>query len=400
MAMGDVIGRLSVVLGLDTAAFESGARRAASTTTATGDRMEVLGRRVGTAAKALVGLGAAIAGSEIISQVKDMALAGLEHASSLGEQAQQLGVTTGELQRYRYIATQVGIDQEVMDKGLAKLSITLGDLAAGAKAPTEALKRLGFSQKEIAEISKLSAGEAIPRLADGFARLKSPTEAAAIAADLFGAKMGGKFLSLLQGGKAGIDELTNAYKQLGIEISESQIKKADEAMDKMAKLQMVTAATRAKIAADNAPGILSGLEEWEKFKTESIVLFGQISKAKTELDAKLDKIPDPWETISTGWRKNMESAAADLERYGQNFTAWKTKLAAQAQEVAGKVGEYMRQMYQDVKTWIVDKLNAVWATVKDKIEQTKQYFFGQNLNRRHSLHHRARLPAFEKRRNR
>ena len=183
MAMGDVIGRLSVVLGLDTAAFETGARRASKVTGDTGDRMEALGAKVGFAAKAMVGLGAAMAGSQLVQQVKDMAIAGFQHASALGEQAQQLGVTTGELQKYRFIATQVGIDQDVMDKGLAKLSVTLGDLANGARLPTAALERLGLSQQQIAQVSQMTAGQAIPFLADSFAKLKSPTEAAAIVVD-------------------------------------------------------------------------------------------------------------------------------------------------------------------------------------------------------------------------
>ena len=109
MAMGDVIGRLSVVLGLDTAAFESGSRMAVRTAKDTGDGMEKLGARVGFASKALIGLGAAVASSQLIGSIKNLTMQGLEYASSLGEQAQQLGVLASELQEYRYAASQAGI---------------------------------------------------------------------------------------------------------------------------------------------------------------------------------------------------------------------------------------------------------------------------------------------------
>ena len=352
-----LLGSLLVSLGLESGQFKSGLTDAERRAARAGDKMENLGRRVGTAAKAMVGLGAAIAGSQLVSQIKDMAVAGLEHASSLGEQAQQLGVTTSELQRYRFIATQVGIDQEVMDKGLAKLSISMGDLAAGAKAPTAALERLGFKQQEIAAISKMSAGEAIPVLADAFAKLKSPTEAAAIAADLFGAKMGGKFLTLLMGGKQGIDQLTDSYKKLGIELSEGQIAKADEAMDKLAALQEVMKARQAQITADNADGILAGLSAWEEFKTELIVIFGKISTATVQFDAILkriaDSIPDPFET-----------AGKAIDWLDDTYSRAKASVIAST-----------KALYQGIKTWLQDKLQAVWDWLGKKIELAKKQFF-------------------------
>lgn len=44
--------------------------------------------------------------------ITDAIRTGLDYASSLGETAQQLGVTTAALQEYRYAATQAGLSQE------------------------------------------------------------------------------------------------------------------------------------------------------------------------------------------------------------------------------------------------------------------------------------------------
>ena len=380
MAMGDVIGRLSVVLGLDTAAFESGARRASKTTTETGNRMEQLGARVGTAAKALVGLGAAIAGSQLVGQMKDMALAGLEHAAALGEQAVQLGVTTSELQRYRFIATQVGIDQDVMDKGLAKLSITLGDLANGAKLPTAALERLGFSQQRIAEISQMTAGEAIPALAEGFKTLKNPTEAASIAADLFGAKMGGKFLTLMMGGRAALDELTAAYNRLGIELTAGQIAKADKALDDYAALLEVFKARQAQIATDNADGVLAGLSAWEEFKTKLLVIFGEVADGSDRLQTKIDEwdavIPDPYEFMVKGMEINRLSIERDLVAMGKAWDGAAAHITKTLGYLATEGTAWLKGLYEGARTYLTDKMNKVWTDLQARIEQAKKLFFG------------------------
>ena len=44
--------------------------------------------------------------------------------------------------------------------------------------------------------------------------------------------------------------------------------------------------------------------------------------------------------------------------------------------VAGRVVGYMRDLYVGVKTWISDKLNAVWNGLKEKIEAADRWFFG------------------------
>jgi hypothetical protein len=44
--------------------------------------------------------------------------------------------------------------------------------------------------------------------------------------------------------------------------------------------------------------------------------------------------------------------------------------------ITARVVGYMRDLYTGVKSWIGDKLNAVWDGVKKRIDDTKQWFFG------------------------
>lgn len=180
----------------------------------------------------------------------------LEYASSLGEVAQQLGVTTKDLQTYRYAATQVGIAQEDMDKGLAKLTQTLGKARLGAAEPAKAFGALSKLIGQDIVASSRTAGDALPLIAKALEKVRDPATRAAAEIALFG-KAGQKLDTLLAGGKGEIDNLSRAAQELGIVLSDQQIQKADETADKIAAFKMVLESKLASTVADNAGAILT-----------------------------------------------------------------------------------------------------------------------------------------------
>lgn len=199
-----------------------------------------------------IGLGD-IAGAATGVTLVALAQRGLEYASSLGEVSQQLGVTTRDYQVYAYAASQAGIEQETMDKGLQKLTLTLGKARLGAEGPTKALDALGIS---LDDIKNKSAGEVIPLIAEGLGKIKDPAKRAAIEVELFG-KAGQKLDTLLGSGRGQIDELARAAADLGLVLSDEQIQNADATADKLSEVKQVLEANVAKVVADNATSILS-----------------------------------------------------------------------------------------------------------------------------------------------
>lgn len=189
-----------------------------------------------------------------VDGVVQAAQRGLEYASSLGEVAQQLGVSTDALQEYRYAATQAGLSQEEMDQALSQLTRRIGEAASGTKAQAEAFTKLGLSVKD-ANGNVIDAGEAIPKIADALRDVQSPAERAAILMDLFG-RSGQKLEPLLSGGSAAVNELRDAAQQLGLVLSQEQIQKADDTADKLAALNTVLSARIASVVSDNADSIL------------------------------------------------------------------------------------------------------------------------------------------------
>lgn len=247
--MAALIGSLRVNLSADSAAFHKGMTAAERKAKQSASNIQ----------KAFSGIQAAAAGivtGVALGAMVKLGSAALDYASSLGEVAQQLGISSKALQEYRYIATQTGIAQEEMDKGLAKLTVSLGQVAQGAKGPTDALKRLHFSTDEIARISKMGAEDAFPLLADALNRLPNAADRSAIGVALMGRSFQ-KFLPLVAEGSKGINSFREAAHKLGMVLSEEQIQKADKTADKLAEVRKVLEANIAGTVSDNADSILS-----------------------------------------------------------------------------------------------------------------------------------------------
>ncbi len=252
--MSEMIGRLRVALGLETAAFEKGAKRAAAEINTFGSKAEQAGFKVGSMAKTIAVGATALAGTAIVGQIKDMVNAGLEYASALGEQAAQLGVTTKAMQEYRYVASQTGVSNEEMDAAIAKLSRTIGDAAGGSKKASAAFAALGISVRD-ANGNVKDAGELIPEIAGALEKIPSPAERASALVDLFG-KAGQKLAPLMSEGAQGVQKLRDEAHQLGLVLSDDQIQKADATADKIAALNQQFNARIAGVVSDNADSIL------------------------------------------------------------------------------------------------------------------------------------------------
>lgn len=205
-----------------------------------------MGNRVGRAIKA-------VATGYAVTQLKNLVATGLEYASSLKEQADQLGVSSTALQEYRYAASQAGVSNEEMDTALSQLTKRIGEAAQGTKAQAEAFAKLGITVKDT-NGNVLNAADAIPKIADALAKIKSPAERAALLMDLFG-KAGQKLEPLLAGGSRSVNELRDAAHKLGIVLSEQQIQNADDTADKISALNQALSARIAGAVADNATSI-------------------------------------------------------------------------------------------------------------------------------------------------
>lgn len=248
--MSALIGALRVSLSAETTAFEAGMKRSQRQAQTTATSIERSFRNTGNALKAgVAGFVAGLSATAIAQGLR----AALDYAGSLGELAQQLGVTTRDLQVFQFAAGQVGVSQEQLQVGLQKLTITLGKVAAGAEAPAKAFKAIGIS---VDSLRGKDTGEAFRMIADGLSKVTDRSQRAAVEVALFG-KSGASLDTLLAGGSGALNELSSAAERLGIVLSDEQIQNADRTADKLDAMKTVISAQIAGVVADNADSIVS-----------------------------------------------------------------------------------------------------------------------------------------------
>ncbi|MEA1015589.1 hypothetical protein [Sphingosinicella sp. LY1275] len=336
--MSAKIGSLNVSLGLDSAHLTRGLNKAQND-------LKGFHGKVSAVGAGLKGAFAGLMGGMAVGALTNAIGQGLEYASSLGEISQQLGVTTDTLQTFRHAASQVGISQEDMDKGLAKLTRSLGELQQGAKPMADAFAAIGLSAKQL---EGMEAGEAMRLIADGLAKIPDAAKRAAIEVDIFG-RTGQKLDTLLAGGSKAINDLTNEARELGLVLTDEQIRKADDAADKYAKLKNVINVRIAAAAADNSGAMIKIGEAAGAMGTGLINAAGQIVEAGSKSRVAFDGM--------------MESVIKADQQIGTALEGMSTK----AQAAIGR-------MVTGIQTWMRDRLNAVWAGVKTKINEVAGWF--------------------------
>jgi soluble cytochrome b562 len=332
-----------VSLGLETAAFEKGSRRAVQQTESLGKKMGKIAGAIGTAFVASIGV-------DTVQAWASATKGALEFAGSLGETAQQLGVTTNELQEFRYIATQTGIEQGQMDKALQKTTRTLGELATPTKAQAEALKELGLSAKDLAG---LGTGDFITLLADKFKGLTAAQQAA------LGAQLGlGRgfqtMIPLLNEGSAGIERMRDEAHKLGIVISETAIQNADKNADLLSTYEQIS--TAQKNAALAMPENVKAYMAYEKAVLDLQLgfykLIGGISKWADENKR--------WETdVVPAWRA---------------FSAWSVEFQKNVSDMVLFVPRAIGNMVTAISNWIGNTLGKVWDEAERKIRSAGAAF--------------------------
>jgi lambda family phage tail tape measure protein len=257
-----LIGSLRVALGLDTAQFEAGANKSKSIARGLSRDIESSFK---SAKVAVEGLVAAFAIGALTEQIKQA----LQYAAAIGETASTLGVTTKQLQEYRFAAQQSGVAQEQLEGGLTRLAVSMGKAEVGSQAQIKAFDAIGIS---VAQLRGKNTGEVFEKIADGLKNVTDRSQRAAVEVALFG-KAGAQLDSLLSGGTARLNALGQAAQQLGVVLSDEQIQGAEVTAHKLEALKTVLEANIASTVASNANSILSLAQALSTLTTQILHFF-------------------------------------------------------------------------------------------------------------------------------
>lgn len=242
MAGSAVIGALRVVLGADTAAFESGLKGAQSRMDSFGSGMAVAG--------AAIGVAMAAAATALAASIKHA----VDEADKLGKMAQKIGVPVEELSALKHAADLSGIGLEALEKSMGKLAKTM--VEAAAKPTSEAanaFRALGVSVTNSDGTLKASS-QVLSDVAGKFEGLKDGAGKTAVAMAIFG-KSGKDMIPLLNSGRDGLQEMKDEAAKLGIVIDNQTAKSAEAFNDNLTRLGKVKDGIILKITAGMLPAL-------------------------------------------------------------------------------------------------------------------------------------------------
>lgn len=191
----------------------------------------------------------------------------LDAADAIVDMADRIGISTDALQELMYVASQSGLSVEQLETGLRKLNENIASAAAGQK--NNVLTQLGIAAKDAAgNVRPLS--DVLLEVADAFQKV-GPQSAAGIKilTEAFGSRAGTAFAGALKDGAAGVRELIEDARRLGLVLEGDLLRGAASANDALDRMKMVvgtnltrvllqlapTIETVAKAFADAAPGI-------------------------------------------------------------------------------------------------------------------------------------------------
>jgi hypothetical protein len=242
MAGDSVIGALRVVLGADTAAFESGLKSASKDLEAFQKRITQVGTAIGTAlGTAVVALGISIRHT-------------LTEADKLGKMAQSIGIPVEELSRLKHAADLSDVSMEALGKSVGILSRNMVEAATNAiSKPALAFKALQIEVRNT-DGSLKSASQIVTEVAGRFGNMQDGAGKTALAMALFG-RAGAAMIPMLNAGAKGLRDMMHEADELGIVIDQKTAKAAEDFNDNLTRLGKVKDAIVLKITAQMLPAL-------------------------------------------------------------------------------------------------------------------------------------------------
>ena len=192
-----------------------------------------------------------------------------------GDQFDKMALRTGEsvenLSSLAYACDITGTSIEGLELGIKFLTKGMQDASKGTGLAKEAFEELGISITDT-EGNLRPTVDILKEAATKIAAIENPAKQAALAMELFGARSGTQLIPLLKEGGAGIEELMNKAKELGITMSTEAASAAAEFKDRLTDLKGSIAGAGRDIAmilippltklAEKAVEIIKKIREW------------------------------------------------------------------------------------------------------------------------------------------
>jgi hypothetical protein len=250
MAGSAQIGNLQVRLGIDSAEFSAGVKKAQGS---------LAGLTSSLKAFAAGAVGALSLGT-VVSTLRTAAT----RMDDLGKAAQKIGIPVEELSKLEYAARLADVSLEGLQTSVGRFSKGLAELqSTGKGSAAEALQALNIAAVD-AQGKLRPTSDILADLAARFATMQDGAGKTALAMALFG-RSGADLIPLLNGGREAIEAAGDELQRFGGVVSEQAAVAAEEFNDNLTRLQVAGESATQQIAQALLPAAVDLTEAFVEF---------------------------------------------------------------------------------------------------------------------------------------
>ncbi len=346
----DTIGSLVAVVKATADQFAADMKKVQGTL----DEIKVHAEKSGAGVKSAFEIGASVElfkrGFEIASQAVESFFKLFEGAEQLHAMSEELGITAQQLDEFHFAAMEVGQSAEVMDATLGKLTQKIGEAREGSEKTSVAFAALGLNVNKLAHES---AADSFREIADAMQQVKSHSDRAAIAVELFG-KQGRALLPILEGGSEHIDELVKRGHDLNEIVSDEQVEAMRKAGVALKELEGRFHHLAIEMAADVAPAFSWLGKKIDEARDKAVSFGDWVGNKLVPLQENVSQISDFQRNRSLA--DTLHRALPSIKPKGEgegdedeNIIARHKRLAKEAEEAAKQAKKRAEELSREVR---------------------------------------------------
>lgn len=198
------------------------------------------------------------------------ALAGSGDATA--KVADKLGLTTDQLQKFRYAADRGGVSQNEFDVSMQRFTRRISEARQGTGVALKAFQGLGITLKNNDGTAK-SSSQLFSEVADKLKRVKNGADKVSLAFKFFDSG-GVKMLNMMKGGSQDIKALGKELEDMGGILDEKALRGSEGFIDNMCKMQNLIKGFAGAIFGAILPQVSAFVDkmfQWGKANRELVV---------------------------------------------------------------------------------------------------------------------------------
>ena len=263
----------------------------------------------------------------------------LDTGDAIDKASIRLGIGAERLQSLQYAAKMSGATADDMNSALGKLNENIVKAAAGKNEELASLfKKLGISLRD-ANGHVRTAADVLPEFADAIQRNTNSSVRARMAIAAFGGA-GQKLIPMLQDGSKGLADMEKKAHDLGLTMSQDDVKAAASLGDKFTDLGAVFDSFGNTISAKLAPVLGPLIDDLTEFLAKNKDAFaGRLSEAVSKLADSLKKVD--FEKLANEAMDCFHAIGVLYDKIGGFDTILKALAALMAGKVIIAIGSFV-----------------------------------------------------------